>query len=82
MFVFRSKKLKNLEEKVVRNKYKKAAVIKKVKGECSTFEAIRVCLIISTKPVTDIKEVSFKVTCQTLPKPGIACLKICGVRIL
>jgi hypothetical protein len=68
-----SKTLKNLPEKVVRKRYKKAAVIKNVNGECSTFEAILVCLIISTNPVTEIKEVSFNVICQTLPIPGKAC---------
>ena len=66
MFVFLSKKLKNLEEKVVKNRYRKAAVIKKVKGECSTFDAIRVCLIISTNPVTEIKDVSFRVDLEEL----------------
>ena len=53
---FNSKTLKNFPEKVVRNKYNKAAVTRNVSGECSTFEAILVCLIISTKPVTEIKE--------------------------
>ena len=37
------------------------------------------CLIISTKPVTEISEVSFKVICQTLLKLGIASLNICGI---
>ena len=74
--------LKNFEEKVVKNKYKKAAVIKNVSGECSTLEAILVWLIISTNPVTEINEVSFKVTCHTLPNPGIACFNIWGERIL
>ena len=69
---FNSNNLKNFPEKVVRNKYSKAAVTRNVSGECSTFEAILVCLIISTKPVTEIKEVSFKVICHTLPIPGSA----------
>ena len=65
--------LKNFPEKVVRKRYKKAVVIKNVNGECSTFEAILVCLIISTSPVTDINEVSLSVICHTLPIPGRAC---------
>ena len=67
-----SKTLKNLPEKVVKKRYKNAAVIKNVRGECSTFDAILVCLIISTSPVTDIKDVSFNVICQTLLIPGKA----------
>ena len=35
-----SKYLKNLPEKVVKHKYKTAAVIKNVRGECSTLEDI------------------------------------------
>ena len=69
---FNSKTLKNFPEKVVRNKYNRAAVTRNVSGECSTFEAILVCLIISTKPVTEIKEVSFRVIYHTLPIPGSA----------
>ena len=61
-----------LAEKVVRNRYNKAAVTKKVKGECSTLDAIRVCRIISTNPVTEISDVSFRVICHTLPIPGRA----------
>ena len=69
--------LQKLNEKLYwRNKYKKAAVIRNVKGECSTLDAILVCLIISTSPVTEIKEVSFNVICQTLLKFGIASLNI------
>ena len=82
LFELFSKILKNFEEKVVKNKYKHAAVTKNVKGECSTLELILVCRIISTKPVTEINEVSFKVICQTFPNPGIACLIICGASIL
>ena len=59
---------------VVKHKYKIAAVTKKVNGECSTLEDILVCRIISTKPVTEIREVSLRVICQTLPIPGNACL--------
>ena len=73
---------KNLPENVVKKRYKKAAVIKKVRGECSTLEEILVWRIISTRPVTEIKEVSFKVTCHTLPKPGIAWRNTWGTNIL
>ena len=68
----------NISENVVRKRYKNAAVIKKVRGECSTFDAILVCLIISTSPVTEINDVSLSVICQTLPIPGKACRIICG----
>ena len=37
--------------------------------------AIYDCLIISTKPVTEINDVSFKVICQTLLKFGMLILK-------
>ena len=37
------------------------------------------CLMISTKPVTDINEVSFNVICQTLLKFGIESLNIWGI---
>ena len=40
------------------------------------------CLMISTKPVTEIKEVSLRVICQTLLKLGKANLKVCGSIIL
>ena len=51
----------------VNAKYKTAA---KNKNSGSRVEpaAIYDCLIISTKPVTEIKEVSFSVICQTLLK--------------
>ena len=38
--------------------------------------------MISTNPVTIIRAVSFNVSCQTLPRPGSAYRKICGIRIL
>ena len=44
--------------------------------------AIYDCLIISTKPVTEINDVSFKVICQTLLKFGMANLKVWGRIIL
>ena len=69
-----SKYLKNFPEKVVKHKYRNAAVTKKVKGECSTFEEILDCLIISTNPVTEIRDVSFNVICHTFPIPGKAYL--------
>ena len=74
--------LKNFPEKVVKNKYKQAAVIRNVKGECSTLDDILVCLIISTRPVTDIKDVSLSVICHTLLMFGKANLNICGIIIL
>ena len=37
--------------------------------------------MISTKPVTEIRDVSFKVICQTLLKFGIESLKTCGIII-
>ena len=40
--------------------------------------AIYDCLIISTNPVTEIKDVSLRVICHTLLKFGIANLSICG----
>ena len=74
--------LNTFEEKVVNIKYNNAALKQKVSGECETFEAILDCRIISTNPVTDIKAVSFNVICQTFPKPGNACFKICGAKTL
>ena len=38
--------------------------------------------MISTKPVTEIREVSFKVICQTLLRFGIANLNVWGKIIL
>ena len=66
----------------MRQRYSIAAVIKNVSGECSTFDEILDCLIISTRPVTEIKEVSYRVICQTLPIPGNAYLITCGAIIL
>ena len=38
--------------------------------------------MISTKPVTEIREVSLRVICQTLLRFGIANLNVCGKIIL
>ena len=37
--------------------------------------------MISTRPMTDISDVSFSVSCQTLPMPGNAKRATCGTSI-